>query len=133
MPDDDYISIPVTPEILEDPDEPCPHPLEAMMRRLEAQWFKDGFPVSRRELRPGAEPGYIVNFIPKMGVPRLTVEMREVTEETCPACGTLLERDGRCCACWGDVMGLCDICGGLLDDGYVCPTCARDEHSTSPA
>ena len=46
MNDDDYISIPVTPDLLEDPDEPAIHSLEAMMRRLETEWIGSGVKVS---------------------------------------------------------------------------------------
>jgi predicted RNA-binding Zn-ribbon protein involved in translation (DUF1610 family) len=128
--DNDYISIPVTRETPKDPDEPGIHPLEAMSRRLDADFIKQGIPVSRMELRPEADPGYIVNFIPKRGsAVKTDIELRKVKLEDCPACGAILERDGRCRACWGDVMGLCDVCDSILEHGELaedknyCPKC----------
>jgi hypothetical protein len=122
MSDDDYIRTLVTPDMLEDPDEPDIHPLEAMSRRLEADFVGSGLPTYRSEPRPGVEPKFTVNFIPKPGAPRISFELRQVQATLCPACGTFLDADSRCRACWGDVMGLCDECGSILNDGFSCPT-----------
>ena len=72
---------------------------------------------------------YSVTFVPREGAPRIKIEMRTIPAEPCPSCGTNLEPDGRCHACWGGVMGLCDTCNGILDDGFLCPTCAPNEHT----
>ena len=137
MSDDDYMSIPVTRETLEDPDEPGIHPLEAMSRRLDAYFIMEGLTVSRMELRLGADPGYTVNFIPRKGAPRLLEAMQEIKEEECPACCLPLENDGRCRGCCGGVMGLCDVCDSILDygesaeDKNYCPICTPKVVPTS--
>jgi hypothetical protein len=91
------------------------------------------------DIEPPTDTGrYTVNFIPKRGgAVQTCVEMREIPNEPCPACGTFLDGDGRCRACWGDVMGLCDVCGGFLehgvsaDDPNYCPTCTSKVIPTS--
>ena len=60
-----HIDILVTEEMLEDPEESGIHPLERAARIIEANSFWSGTPCYRRELRPGLEPRYQVNFIPK--------------------------------------------------------------------
>ena len=72
---------------------------------------------------------YIVTFVPREGAPRINFVMRTIPAVPCPSCGTILEPGGRCHACWGDVMGLCDTCNGILDDGFLCPTCVPNEHT----
>ncbi len=69
MNDDDYTSIPVTADMLKDPDEPGINPLEAMSRRLEADMLKTGLPIFRSELRPGSKPTYKVSFVPRRKAP----------------------------------------------------------------
>jgi len=82
------------------------------------------------DLEPPTDTGkYIVTFVPREGAPRIKIEMRTIPTVPCPSCGMILEPDGRCRACWGDVMGLCDTCNGILDDGFLCPTCAPNEHT----
>ena len=60
-----YIDTLVREEMLEDPKEPGIHPLERASRIIEANSFWSGTPCYRRELRPGLEPRYQVNFVPK--------------------------------------------------------------------
>ena len=80
------------------------------------------------DMEPPTDTGkYIVTFVPREGAPRIKIEMRTIPAEPCPACGTILESSGRCRACWGDVMGLCDSCNGILDDSFLCPTCTPNE------
>ena len=82
------------------------------------------------DLEPPTDTGkYSVTFVPRDGAPRITAKLQIIPAEPCPSCGTILEPGGRCHACWGDVMGLCDICNGILDDGFLCPTCAPNEHT----
>jgi hypothetical protein len=40
--------------------------------------------------------------------------------ETCPCGGAVLDRDGNCRPCLGDVLGLCGICGSVLDGEGEC-------------
>jgi hypothetical protein len=84
MAEDDYISTLVTPDMLEDPDEPGIHPMEAMSRRLDASLMEGGTPLYRQELRPGVKPTYRVTFIPKKGSARLPQGSGEVKGEVCP-------------------------------------------------
>ena len=75
-------------------------------------------------LEPPTDTGkYIVSFVPREGAPRINAKVQIIPAEPCLSCGTILETDGRCRACCGDVMGLCDFCNGILDDGFLCPTC----------
>jgi hypothetical protein len=61
------------------------------------------------DLEPPTNSGkYIVTFVPREGAPRINFEMQTISADPCPSCGMILETDGRCSACWGDVMGLCD-------------------------
>jgi hypothetical protein len=71
------------------------------------------------ELEPPTETGkYILTFVPREGAPRITAKVQIIPTEPCPSCGTTLEPNGRCHACWGDVMGLCDACSGIMEDGF---------------
>jgi hypothetical protein len=82
------------------------------------------------DLEPPTDTGkYIVTFVPREGAPRINFEKRTIPAEPCPSCGTILNPDGRCHACWGDVMGLCDTCSGILDEGFLCHTCVANEHT----
>jgi hypothetical protein len=82
------------------------------------------------DLEPPTDTGkYSVTFVPRNGAPRIKIEMRTIPTVPCPSCGTNLQPDGRCHACWGDVMGLCDTCDGILEDGFLCPTCAPNDHT----
>jgi hypothetical protein len=82
------------------------------------------------DLEPPTNTGkYIVTFVPREGAPRINFEMRTIPAEPCPSCGTILKPDGRCHACWGDVMGLCDTCSGILENDFLCHTCAPKEHT----
>ena len=81
------------------------------------------------DLEPPTDTGkYSVKFVPRDGAPYITAKVQISPAEPCPSCGTILERDDRCHACWGDVKGLCDACDGILEDGFLCPTCAPNEH-----
>ena len=71
---------------------------------------------------------YIVTFVPRKKASRINSEIRVIPSESCPACGTIIEIDGRCRACWGDVVGLCNNCDRILDEDFLCPTCAPTEH-----
>jgi hypothetical protein len=49
-------------------------------------------------------------------------------EFKCAACGTELDEKSRCPACWGDVFGICQFCGAILDsDDGECPECVGAE------
>ena len=128
MHDDNYIDIPVTKEMLEDPDEPGIHPLEAVVRKLEAHFFHEGMPCSRRELKPGVEPRYYVTFPPNRNAasPASIVAVAD-----CQGCGTRLDNRGRCPACWGDIFGVCDTCSAILEDDNTCLTCTPSNQSTN--
>jgi hypothetical protein len=119
--DDRYIYTLITEEMLEDPDVPGIPPLEAMGRRMERDFFNSGLPGYRSELRPGVEPIYKVNFIPRRGEMPI---MQQVPEKNCEACGTPLDARGRCRGCWADVMGICENCGALFEEeGGPCVVC----------
>jgi hypothetical protein len=61
------------------------------------------------DLEPPTGTGkYSVTLVPGEGAPRIKVEMRIIPAVSCPSCGTILDPNGRCDACWGDVMGMCD-------------------------
>jgi hypothetical protein len=66
---------------------------------------------------------YSVTFVPKTGARRINADEKVFQLNPCTACGTLLEPDGRCRACWGDVVGLCDTCNGILNEAFVCLSC----------
>ena len=119
--DDDYISTLVTPDMLEDPDEPGIHPWEAMSRQLEAELVESGLTKYRSELRPGVEPKYIVTFVPRKTPP---MARQSKPAPMCPSCGPTLDEKGRCYACWGDVFGLCENCGSILEEDHSCPKCS---------
>ena len=54
---------------------------------------------------------------------------RDKADAECPHCKFLSDLDskGRCPACWGDVFGLCDYCGDILEEGFFCPNCDLEE------
>ena len=84
------------------------------------------------DLEPPTNTGkYIVTFVPKKGAPHINVEMRTIKVEPCPACGTLLDMDGRCRSCWGDIFGLCDVCNKILDEDFECVSCTPNNHVIS--
>ena len=85
-----------------------------------------GHTVTERKPQTGTGK-YSVTFVPREGAPRINFKMRTIPAEPCPCGGTILEPDGRCRACWGDVMGLCDTCNGILEDDPLCPTCTPNE------
>ena len=96
--DDRYIYTRVAEEMLEDPNEPGIHPLEAMARRMERDMFDSGVPCYRSDLRPGVVPFFKANFIPRRGAKPLLLQ---VPQKICEACGTPLDAKGRyipeCC------------------------------------
>jgi hypothetical protein len=108
-------------------DEPL-HPLEQLQQNLNTDLTASGHTVQALE-PPTDTRKYSVSFVPRKGAPRIKIEMQTIPAKPCPSCGTILEPGGRCHACWGDVMGLCDTCNGILDDGFLCPTCAPNEHT----
>jgi hypothetical protein len=80
------------------------------------------------ELEPPTKTGeYSVTFVPREGAPRINAKVQINPAEPCPSCGTILETDGRCRACCGDVMGLCDTCSSILNEDFLCPTCAPND------
>jgi hypothetical protein len=91
-----------------------------------------GHTVPERET-PTDTGKYIVTFVSRKGAPGIKIDMQVIQVEPCPACGTLLNPDGRCRDCWGDVMGLCDTCNVILEDVFVCPACAPNEHTIPTA
>ena len=60
--EDRYIDILVTEDMLEDPEEEGIPPLARAARAIEITNFRSGVPCYRRELRPGVQPKYRVNF-----------------------------------------------------------------------
>jgi len=134
MSDDDYIYTPVTLETLEDPDELGIHSLEAMSRRITADFVKSGTLVTKAELKSDEEPtGYKVTFIPKRKGNHSSPVTPQLAGSICPSCGTQLNNKGQCRACWGDVFGLCDSCNTILDENHTRSSCLAAQKSVSKA
>ena len=124
MQDDDYIRTPITPDTLEDPDEPGIHPLEAASRRITADLVKSGVPVTKVEFENDAAPTwYQVTFVPKRSNRQSSISPFQRSASRCPGCGTQLNDKGQCRACCADVFGICDTCNAILDDDHSSSSC----------
>ena len=111
----------ITLESNGDPDEPGLHPWESGARRLTADLIKSGMRCYEMEPEPEGETRYTVNFISGK---KSSVSVISKPVELCPACKIELDHRGRCRACFGDVFGLCEVCGSILEgEGGPCSTC----------
>ncbi len=91
--------------------------LEIASQKLTAEFRTSGLTVTDLEA-PTDTGKYTVTFVPREGAPRITAKVLIIPAEPCPSCGSILDPNGRCHACWGDVMGLCGTCNGILEDGF---------------
>ena len=99
--------------------------MEAMMQQLRKELRAQGITVT--ELGPSKTGRLQANFIPR---PRQSKPKRE-----CPRClwTSTLDHLGRCRACWGDVFGLCEECGSILEENRSCSICSGEDKSNDQA
>ena len=129
------------------------HPLAVMQRELNKELIASGLTVGDLEQRTDTTKS-VVTFIPRgmTGRRHRASEMepdimtgfqatfipgasQSEPKVECPNClGTsTIDHLGRCHACWGDIFGLCEECGSILEENRSCSICNGEDKSSDQA
>ena len=117
----------ITLEMIDDPNEPGIHPLEASARRIAISLIASGLEYYEWETPSDAKDTYTVTFIPSTrSKTRPNASVQHAALKTCP-CGSIeFDRHGNCLGCSGDVLGVCWDCRECFPaDGGPCASCGR--------